>query len=471
MGVGRHVMLSIVGFLCICAICYNLGSIQLQMESTLIEEPTSKRARLVTGLKSTLKSLVSSESSKGMRKIISGVKISLEHSIESAAQAELGIAARHPAAIAARQAVDEPAQSGREDLDLVVEKRAKQLDAEERLNPSVKHGLFLGGWGKNPPWPFQVITDRQGKDSGAVALCAPFIKYYYNAETEKGLFWRLKADGHIMIGVTSYEFFPGNATNPYTDRSPQERYPEDKQIYASLDGYAHCFRRPSDHIPPAIPRAMVSQSDYIDCSNADLSPKRLPKKYSFAYSNLSGPWNDFNRNFTVAKECAKLAVKEGMMPPLLVGKKKDEGKPVMADIMPLVQQRKVEITDTLPHARLGDAMEQSEFFFIPNLSDASPRVAAEALCRGTPLIMNRHIAGGWKYINDATGVFFDGVDDFLPAIQRLRALKAAGKLKPREWFSANYGPRRSSLRLQAFIELAVGKERLERARQLPRKRW
>jgi len=95
----------------------------------------------VTGLKSTLKSLVSSESSKGMRKIISGVKISLgraaiplmstcighyspprsfmrsglsggvsravgvagcslcnstEHSIESAAQAELGIAARHP---------------------------------------------------------------------------------------------------------------------------------------------------------------------------------------------------------------------------------------------------------------------------------------------------------------------------------------------------------------------------------------
>jgi len=37
MGVGRHVMLSIVGFLCICAICYNLGSIQLQMESTLIE--------------------------------------------------------------------------------------------------------------------------------------------------------------------------------------------------------------------------------------------------------------------------------------------------------------------------------------------------------------------------------------------------------------------------------------------------
>lgn len=88
----------------------------------------------------------------------------------------------------------------------------------------------------------------------------------------------------------------------------------------------------------------------------------------------------------------------------------------------------------VPHAKLGDAMEQAEFFFIPNLSDASPRVAAEALCRDTPLIMNKHIAGGWKYVNDATGVFFDGAEDFLPAIKRLQALKAAGKLKPREWF-------------------------------------
>ena len=79
-------------------------------------------------------------------------------------------------------------------------------------------------------------------------------------------------------------------------------------------------------------------------------------------------------------------------------------------------------------------MEQSEFFFIPNLSDASPRVAAEALSRGTPLLMNYHIVGGWKYINEQTGVFFDGVDDFLPAVERLRALKKAGKLRPREWY-------------------------------------
>jgi glycosyltransferase involved in cell wall biosynthesis len=83
---------------------------------------------------------------------------------------------------------------------------------------------------------------------------------------------------------------------------------------------------------------------------------------------------------------------------------------------------------------LKSKMAASEFFFVPNLSDASPRVAAEALLHGTPVIMNRHIAGGWKYINDQTGVLFDGADDFLPAIDRLRALQAAGKLRPRQWF-------------------------------------
>jgi hypothetical protein len=53
-------------------------------------------------------------------------------------------------------------------------------------------------------------------------------------------------------------------------------------------------------------------------------------------------------------------------------------------------------------------------------------------------MMNRHIAGGWKYVNDQTGVFFDGADDFWPALERMRALRAAGKLRPREWFA--YGP-------------------------------
>mmetsp|Transcript_39742 Transcript_39742/g.101624 ORF Transcript_39742/g.101624 Transcript_39742/m.101624 type:complete len:159 (+) Transcript_39742:328-804(+) len=143
----------------------------------------------------------------------------------------------------------------------------------------------------------------------------------------------------------------------------------------------------------------------------------------------------------------------------------------MKDIMPLVRAGKVHISKMIGHFELTTAMEQSEFMFVPNLSDASPRVAAEALLRDVPVIMNRHIAGGWKYINEQTGVFFDGVDDFWPAVQRLRALRAAGKLRPHDWFSEHYGPRKASFRVQAFLELTVGKERLAKARSLARVAW
>ena len=72
-----------------------------------------------------------------------------------------------------------------------------------------------------------------------------------------------------------------------------------------------------------IPRALISQSDFVDPENGDLKPRGLEKKYDFAYSNLAGAWNDVNRNWTLAKECIKLAAHQGMKV-LIVGKKKDQ---------------------------------------------------------------------------------------------------------------------------------------------------
>jgi len=43
----------------------------------------------------------------------------------------------------------------------------------------------------------------------------------------------------------------------------------------------------------------------------------------------------------------------------------------------------------------------------PNEADASPRILAEAIVRGRPVIVNSSIYGGWKYVNDVTGRFFN----------------------------------------------------------------
>lgn len=56
----------------------------------------------------------------------------------------------------------------------------------------------------------------------------------------------------------------------------------------------------------------------------------------------------------------------------------------------------------------------------------------EALCLNVPILVNRHILGGWKYVNEQTGAFFESVDDVVPAFQQLLARQS--QLRPREWF-------------------------------------
>jgi hypothetical protein len=43
-----------------------------------------------------------------------------------------------------------------------------------------------------------------------------------------------------------------------------------------------------------------------------------------------------------------------------------------------------------------DYLKKSRFSFIPQIHDASPRVSTQALAHNVPILMNRHISGGWK---------------------------------------------------------------------------
>jgi hypothetical protein len=92
-------------------------------------------------------------------------------------------------------------------------------------------------------------------------------------------------------------------------------------------------------------------------------------------------------------------------------------------------------------------------------------VVAEAMSLNVPVMMNRHIVGGWKYINDKTGVFFTDHHDVRASIQKLRSPSFQAGLSPRQWFMDNWGPYKSSLRLHAFLELVFGRARLEEVKR------
>jgi hypothetical protein len=173
-----------------------------------------------------------------------------------------------------------------------------------------RRGYFLSYVETDPLYPFQRVRFADGSDTGVVALIAPFYDTnYFRAETQRALFWRLKARGHIIVGVSSYQVrdgrvreggrrkregetrrfcshererevggvglekthlqkpknlknsasqeFPGDIVNPYDDRHVT---PGDRAIHAAVDGWLHCFREPAKVLPPGVPRILVSQS-------------------------------------------------------------------------------------------------------------------------------------------------------------------------------------------------------------------
>lgn len=72
--------------------------------------------------------------------------------------------------------------------------------------------------------------------------------------------------------------------------------------------------------------------------------------------------------------------------------------------------------------------------FAPNIHDASPRVLVEGLSLNVPILVNRHILGGWKYVNNQTGSFFDSEDNVVEAFRDIQARQQQSQLRPREWF-------------------------------------
>lgn len=95
---------------------------------------------------------------------------------------------------------------------------------------------------------------------------------------------------------------------------------------------------------------------------------------------------------------------------------------------------------------------QSRFMMLPNVYDASPRVTSQALALNLPILMNRNIVGGWKYLNEKTGEFFHDMSDFKVSLRRLLDRMDRNEYEPREYIKANYGTQKAGARLREWIE-------------------
>jgi len=110
---------------------------------------------------------------------------------------------------------------------------------------------------------------------------------------------------------------------------------------------------------------------------------------------------------------------------------------------------KVLQTKFLDQGSFFQYVKQSRFLLVPQVHDASPRVTTQALALNVPLLMNYHIMGGWKYINNRTGEFFHDVTDFRTSLEKV--LRNQGQYEPSQYVFDNFGNAVAGKRLFQFV--------------------
>ena len=275
-------------------------------------------------------------------------------------------------------------------------------------------------------WPFLGIQDEKGHSLPYACLQGPV---------------RTAEEAHALdtviatvpvVGFTSYLSFPVH------------READDERDYESICvAWCHCFRQPEIYFKRGKPLLLLSCSDFTNYSI--VSPERISgisttvRDFDFVYVCLPGPWKERVKNWDLAQRCMPILCGELGLRGAIVGRDTVWGLDGFRE--------QISVFGEVPWLHLLRILGRSRFLFVPNLLDASPRIITEALCMNTPVLVNRSILGGWKYVNPFTGAFFESTADVAKGARQCLETWTS----PRRWFIANHGPLLAGGRLRKFL--------------------
>jgi len=290
------------------------------------------------------------------------------------------------------------------------------------------------------PNSLRYIVDGEGRDTGFAVVREP-VRAAHMPD-----FLALSA-GHRMLGLCSLGPYPLHAQG-YEDFGGPARHadPRDgwkRPFVTACEAWFHCFRNPEEYLPAGIPSFLFSNSDFTDVDRvrSEGMPDGVPeKRWDVVYSCLGHRFYEFQKNWELARACLRRLTEEAGLRVLVVGR---------ADSADLPPMPGVDVVESLP-------LEWGEFLrlvarcrlaFFPDRFDASPRALAEALALDVPVLVNRRILGGWKYVTPSTGAFFDDDQDVTDAALRV----LSGTCEPRAWFAARFGRERAERRFARLL--------------------
>lgn len=297
--------------------------------------------------------------------------------------------------------------------------------------------------------PFVNFYDNNGNRLNIIGISKPFSGDENFEEYKK-----YRDSGAIIIGVSSYLEFPNMISNPYENFSENYKKYKYKELCRA---WLHGFRDPVNYFPMGIPHALISESDFMDC-NVAKPDDSVPKQYDFIYICLKqdekkdacDDWATYNKNWELAQKCLKVMCERHKLRGLLVGRKDCK--------LPEMCHKLMDSTNMLEYGKMLESYRSAKFLFVPNRADASPRVITEALLTDLPILVNENILGGWKYVNEKTGVFFRDEHDISRAVESITTGIRDEIYSPRRNFLTNYGVVNTGKRLKDFFYNNFGNE-------------
>jgi hypothetical protein len=288
---------------------------------------------------------------------------------------------------------------------------------------------------ENHLFPYRYFQDEKDNVLPIVAVTG-----FFREDKAKELYYDYIKNGIFVFGITAYKSFPRKI-----DKDDAYHLTDDFDYVKNIKNWLCCFRDPYHY-------GFTSENNYIDISESDMydvdTTPDEKKEYDFIYICIKDDdtcpadgWNAINRNFKLAKECLPILIHEYNLKGLIVGRVGCGLEQEYGD--------RVEVVDFLDWFELQKKMKQSRFLFLPNIYDASPRVIAECLTKGVPVLMNQSILCGFKYMTYETGEFFVDVNDIRISLDSL--LSKIEKINPKKWWSQHYGKSKTAKKIRDFL--------------------
>lgn len=293
-------------------------------------------------------------------------------------------------------------------------------------------------------WPFLNLKDENGKNLNMLV-----VRAYFDNKKEEEDFLKYIDQGFKFIGCSSNQSFPRECDNPHGKCNKKENNKiNGKDIEDYVLGWCHCFKDPDKYIKKGIPRLLISESDFNSDGHLEYKTD-VEIKYDYITvqpkdnDECNIGWAGYYKNWPLAEKCIKVFSDDLNLKGLVVGR--DEC-PVNVK-----NKKNAETTGFLKYNDFIDKIRESKFMLLPNLEEASPRILCEALVLNKPVFVYENILGGWKYVNNDTGIFFNETNIKEKVEELLRNMKN-NKYSPREYYLNNYGIKNKGKELRDFLK-------------------